>query len=209
MNAPVPPTGYLIPPSVDEFGRSWFAVYAASRHEKRVAGHLAQRGIEHFLPLYAARHRWKNGMTVDLQLPLFPGYLFARFSDQTERVKILQVPGVFSIVGGPAYESATIPDSVIEGLRQGLELRRIEPHHGIEIGKSVRIRSGLMAGMSGILTRRRSNLRVVVTFSQMMQSISVEVDETLVEPLPAGVASSAGEDSASLRHRGPHREYAV
>ena len=165
-------------------GRQWFAIYTATRHEKRIAEFFAVRQIEHFLPLYMTRRRWKNRVTVDLELPLFPGYIFARFHGREERVRILQVPGVLLVVGGPELQTAAISDSVMEELREGLRTGRIEPHRGIEIGKAVRIRSGIMAGMTGVLIRRKNDFRVVITLGQIMQSLSIEVDETLIEPLP-------------------------
>jgi transcription antitermination factor NusG len=177
----------------------WFAIYTASRHEKRVADHFRLRQIEHFLPLYAVRHRWKNGLVANLQLPLFPGYLFARFHGREERVRILQVPGVLSVVGGAECQCAAIADAVIEGLRQGLDLHRIEPHPGIGIGERVRIASGLMAGMPGILIRRRRDFRVVITLSQILQSISIEVDEALIEPLPPASTRNPWNAAAGAR----------
>ena len=56
----------------------WFAVYTTARHEKRVAQHFQQRGIEYFLPLYQVPRKWRNGLRVTIELPLFPNYLFVR-----------------------------------------------------------------------------------------------------------------------------------
>ena len=52
--------------------QQWYAGYTAARHEKRVAEHFSQRGVEHFLPLYETIHRWNNGRH-RVPLPLFPG----------------------------------------------------------------------------------------------------------------------------------------
>ncbi len=65
--------------------RRWFAVYTTCRHEKRVARHMEQRQIEHFLPTYRTQHRWKDGSRVMVDLPLFPGYVFVR-TDLRNRV---------------------------------------------------------------------------------------------------------------------------
>ena len=58
--------------------REWYAVYTMSRHEKRVAEHCERIAIEPFLPLYTSRRSWKNRTTIDLQMPLFPNYIFVR-----------------------------------------------------------------------------------------------------------------------------------
>ena len=66
----------------------WYAGYTSSRHEKRVAEHFAQRGVEHFLPLYETIHRWNNGRH-RVQLPLFPGYIFVRIALQ-DRLRVIE-----------------------------------------------------------------------------------------------------------------------
>ena len=105
---------------------NWFAAYTNSHHEKRVASHFGERQIESFLPLYSVLHRWKNRCEVDLDLPLFPNYVFVHI-DPRERVRVLEVPGVLSLVGfGRAL--APICDFEIEALRSCVGQRKIEPH---------------------------------------------------------------------------------
>jgi len=75
----------------------WFAAYTNSHREKRVASHLTERQVESFLPLYATRRRWRNRCEMNLDLPLFPNYVFVRI-DLRERVRVLEVPGVLLLV---------------------------------------------------------------------------------------------------------------
>src|SRR5919198_4199788 len=74
----------------------WYAAYVVARHEKVVAGQLALRSVESFLPLYNAVRYWKNRWA-EVELPLFPGYLFVRIS-AAERLRVLRIPGVVHIV---------------------------------------------------------------------------------------------------------------
>jgi transcription antitermination factor NusG len=159
---------------------SWFALYTTCRHEKRVSQHLSQREIEHFLPLYVDHRKWSDGSKVALQLPLFPCYLFVRIS-RASRSKVLGVPGALAIVGGTGKEPAPLPDSAIDALRKGVEQRRVEPHPLVTAGQQVRIRSGPFSGMAGIVMRKKSGFRVVLTLQQIMQSVAVEVDEQDLE----------------------------
>src|SRR5216684_3137145 len=76
---------------------AWYAAYTSSNHEKRVAEQLVGRAVEHFLPLYQSARRWRD-RRVELQLPLFPGYIFVRLSLR-DRLQVLQVPGVAKLVG--------------------------------------------------------------------------------------------------------------
>jgi transcription antitermination factor NusG len=164
----------------------WFAVYTTSRHEKRVDEHLSLREIEHYLPLYRTQRKWSDGSKVTLDLPLFPGYIFVRIR-RTQRVRVLQVPGVIAVVGGTGGELGSLPDDEIDALRTGLSLRRAEPHPLLKVGQRARIRSGPFAGMEGIVVRMKYSFRVVLTMDSIMQSFAVEVDGEDLESLePAG-----------------------
>lgn len=166
---------------------SWFAVYTTCRHEKRVAQHLTQREIEHYLPTYRADRKWRDGSRVTLELPLFPCYIFVRI-DRAERVAVLSVPGALAVIGGTGGEPAPIPESAIEALRAGSRERKIEPHQLLRVGEMARVRSGAFEGMSGVVLRRKGGCRIVLTLEQIMQSVAVEIDEKDLEPLrPAAV----------------------
>jgi transcription antitermination factor NusG len=168
-----------------QLSRSWFAVYTQPRHEKRVAQYLAIREIEHYLPLYHPRRRWSDGSMVTLDLPLFPGYIFVHI-DRTERVPVLGVPGVLTVVGGTGHLPASLPDAEIDALRAGLDLRQAEPHPLLTVGQRARIRSGALAGMVGIVLRQKNNFRVVLTIDLIRQSVAVEADTAELELLDAG-----------------------
>jgi len=159
-----------------EASPKWFAVYTASRHEKRVEQHLGSREIEHYLPLYRSRRKWSDGSKVTLDLPLFPGYIFVHIKS-TERVRVLEVPGVLSIVGGVARKPTPLPDSEIDALRSGLPGRSAEPHPVLKAGERARICRGAFSGMEGVVVRKANSLRVVLTMDLIMQSIAVEVEE--------------------------------
>lgn len=161
---------------------SWFAVYTTCRHEKRIAQYLKQLEIENYLPLYRVSRKWRDGSRVTLELPLFPSYIFVRIT-RSERVNVLSVPGALAVVGGTGGEPAVLPDSAIEALQAGLKEHRIEPHPCLRVGQLARIRSGAFAGMEGIVIRRKSGCRVVLTLEQIMQSVAVELDENDLEPL--------------------------
>jgi transcription antitermination factor NusG len=163
------------------FSANWFAVYTNSHHEKRVASQFGERQIKCFLPLYAARHRWRNGCEMNLELPLFPNYVFVHI-DPRERVRVLEVPGVLSLVGFGRI-LAPLPDFEIEALRSGLGQRKIEPHPYLVIGERVRIKAGALMGMEGVLVRKKNNFRVVLALDAILQCVAVEVDADDLEPV--------------------------
>jgi transcription antitermination factor NusG len=170
-------------PNLDfETTLSWFAVYTNSRHEKRAALHFEQRDIAHFLPLYRSQRRNKNGARVAVDFPLFPGYIFVNIPRE-ERVRVLQVPGIISIVGGLDGKPASISECEIESLREGLRHRNARPHPHLSVGQRVRITSGALAGIVGRVVRVKNGLRVVLTLDLIMQSFSVEVRQDELELL--------------------------
>ena len=173
-----------LPPGATEASAAcrWYAVYTTSRHEKRVAQHFSQRAIEHYLPLYRAERKWRNGLRVTLDLPLFPCYIFARIT-LPERARVLSVPGALAVVGSSGRDPVPLPDTDIDALRCGLDAQLVEPYPRLAAGQRVRILSGTFAGMEGVVLRRKGACRVVITLKQILQSIAVEVDESNLELL--------------------------
>jgi transcription elongation factor/antiterminator RfaH len=159
----------------------WYAVRTRPRHEKRVRDHVESRNLECFLPLYEAVHHWKNGCKMKIELPLFPNYLFVEI-DLTDRTRILEVPGVLSLVGaGPSLWP--LPDGEVEALRAGLHLHSPEPHTRLVVGQKVRIKKGPLGGLIGVLLRQNDRLRVILSIEMLMQAVAVEVPEEDVEML--------------------------
>ena len=157
----------------------WLAAYTKPRHEKAVLRHLEAREIESFLPLYKALRKWKNGCTVQVELPVFPSYVFVHI-EKNQAGQLLAVPGLLVVLGSGA-RSEPIPAHEIESLRTDLAHRKFEPHSYLAVGETVRIKSGPLAGMTGILTRRKNCLRVVLSIEMICQSAAVEVNEDELE----------------------------
>src|SRR5215510_81910 len=174
--------------------KNWFAVFTVPRHEKKIEAHFGLREIESFLPLYCRQRQWKDGSRGLVQFPLFSNYIFVRIGCG-ERVSVLKVPGVIYIVGGP--KPLPVPDSYIHFLREGLRDGKIEPHPYLTTGTRVRIRSGVMTGMEGLLLRKKYNFRVVLTLDLIMKSVTVEVDMEDIEPLARMAHTSVTQLTAS------------
>ena len=157
----------------------WYAVNTRSHHEKRVAEILHERSIESFLPLYQCRHRWKNGVNAELSLPFFPCYLFVRTTMQN-RLRVLEAPGVLGLAAS-STRPTPVPDNDIAALQLAIQRAGAEPHPYLNIGERVRVAVGPLAGLEGILTRRKQGLRVILSVELIMQSVAVEVSESEIE----------------------------
>jgi transcription antitermination factor NusG len=163
----------------DEYAiERWYAVYTNPRHEKRVEQQMRQRGIDCFLPVYRSVRRWKDRRK-ELDLPLFPGYIFVHLHLKRQ-LQVLQLPGVVEFVSFGARPAALL-ESEIAALRDGLHYACAQPHPYLRVGRRVRVHSGPVAGLEGILIRRKDKLRVVVSIHLIQRSIAVEVDQDSIE----------------------------
>jgi transcription antitermination factor NusG len=173
------------------FLSEWFAAYTRSCQEKRVVEHFSTRDIEYFLPVHRKISHWKNGLRVPIERPLFPGYVFVK-AERKNKVRILEVPGVHSIVGA-GREPISLPYDEIEALRRGMHLLNAEPHPFPKAGEKVLIQKGPLEGMTGIVVRQKNSVRVILSIDLIMKSISVEID---------------GHDLEAVGHDTAHCEYA-
>jgi transcription termination/antitermination protein NusG len=157
----------------------WFAAYTMSRHEKSIAAQCERIGIEHFLPLYVVHKKWKNRIRVDVQLPLFPNYIFVRLLPGTH-VALLRVPGVLTMVGN-ATGSVPVPAADMDALRQFVRCKAFLPHAYVHSGDAVRIHRGPLKGLTGVVLRRNNGLRFVVTLDLIGKSVAVDLDASEFE----------------------------
>jgi transcription termination/antitermination protein NusG len=161
------------------FEPRWYAAYTCAKHEKRVAEQFSQRSLEHFLPQYESLRRWKD-RRVKLQLPLFPGYVFVRLALR-DRLRVLETPSVVRLVGFNG-QPAALPDKEMEALRACVAARLVaEPHAYLTTGRRVRIKSGPLAELEGVLVRWKNTLRVVLSLDLIASAAAVEVDAANIE----------------------------
>lgn len=159
----------------------WWAIYTRHQHEKTIAKHFLENGFEPFLPVYGTVKQWKDRKK-RLVLPLFPCYLFLR-GDWERRVEILSAPGVCSIVS-VAGRPAPVAESEILALKQVMQSSAAaEPHPYLSEGNWVRIKSGPLANIEGILVRKKSSYRLILSAELLQKSIAIEIDAWDVEPL--------------------------
>ena len=159
----------------------WYALYTCANHERSVAAELEVRTIEHFLPLYCSVRHWKD-RRVTLDLPLFPGYVFVHLSLNV-RIQVLQLPGVVKLVSFGGIPAA-LPDTQVEALRVGLNgWLCAQPHPYLSVGRRVRVVRGPFQGSEGILVRKKSGFRVVISLELIMRSVAFEVDLVDVESI--------------------------
>jgi transcription antitermination factor NusG len=165
-------------PSVETLP-AWYAVYTRYQHERVIAQHLTNKGIETFLPLYSAVHRWKD-RNKEITAPLFPCYVFLQCSRE-RKLEIVSTPGVVGLIGSPSGPSE-IPATEIETVRRAVESSSpIRPHPFLASGDRVRIKFGPLEGTEGILVRNKNLFRLIISVEMLGRSAAVEIDIAAVE----------------------------
>jgi transcription antitermination factor NusG len=168
---------------------AWYAIQVRPRFEKVVAKHLEYKGYEEYLPLYTSRRRWSDRMK-DVELPLFPGYIFCKF-DIHNRLPILIVPGVLSIVGigkVPVSVSNEEISSIQQVVQSGLQY---EPWAYMKPGQIVSVERGPLAGLEGTVIEVKTNYRLILSVPLLQRSVAVEIDRDCVQPVSNSSAVKA------------------
>jgi transcription antitermination factor NusG len=157
----------------------WFALHVRSRHEKVVDDLLGAKQYDRFLPVYRTRRQWADRVK-QLELPLFPGYVFCRF-DPKEIYPVITIPGIVRVVGfgnGPV----PIEESEIAAVRTLVASRlEVEPWPFLPAGTPVRVRCGSLRGVEGTLVSVRGADRLVINVALLQRSCAVEIDRAWVE----------------------------
>ena len=169
-------------PRVEAETQRWYGLYTRPRHEKMVACRLEERGVTTFLPLVTEVRRWSDRKKT-VQLPLFSCYVFAKFTpDRSDRLRVLRVDGVFGLVGTRG-EGTAIPDEQIGAVRSLVETKLPwSSYPFLKIGQRVRIRSGALYGLEGILVSRNGGRTLVISIDAIQRSLAVRVEGYEVEP---------------------------
>jgi len=159
----------------------WYALRVRTSREKSVACLLRHKGFNEFLPLYASCRRWSDRIQ-QIDLPLFPGYVFCRFNAQ-DWLPILTTPGVVYVVG-----MGTTPESVDEGeitslqsvVKSGLLM---QPWPFLKVGQRVVIEHGPLRNVEGILKEVKGSRNLIISITLLQRSVSVCIERTGVRPL--------------------------
>lgn len=157
----------------------WYAVYTRSRFEHVVKRQLDSKGIDNFLPLYSKVSQWKDRKQ-EVCWPLFPGYLFVHITP-TERLNVQKSVGVVSIVGN-GQGPVEVAEQQIIAIRTFVETGlKYDPHPYLKVGKWVRVTEGPLAGLEGILVRKKNRSLFVISVEMIQRSVSVELESWKIE----------------------------
>jgi transcription antitermination factor NusG len=159
----------------------WFALKVRSCHENTASLALKSRGFTEFMPTCSVRRRWSDRFK-DIDVPLFPGYVFCRFNPKN-KLPVLNLPGVTGVVSfgqGPHPLDESEIDRIRTLVESGLP---VQPWPYLHVGERVRIGSGALSGLEGVLVQVKNEFRLVVSLNLLQRSVAVEVDSDRVHSI--------------------------
>ena len=160
----------------------WYAVHTRSRHEKQVDLFLSERGVETFLPLVHTLSR-RRDRKKHVDIPLFPGYLFV-FAEKESLYDVKYTRGVTRIIGTDLGVPTPIPDRQIQDIKSVMETEvQLDPFPYLKKGRMVRVKSGPLKGLEGILVERKGHYKLVIRIDLLQKGAAAEVYISDIEPI--------------------------
>jgi transcriptional antiterminator RfaH len=159
--------------------RQWWVVHTKPRQEKSLARELFAQKTPFYLPL-VKKNSIVRRRRLTSHVPLFASYLFM-FASEQERVR--------SLTSNRVLQTLTVhsPENLEFDLRQIQRLIAanvpLTPEARLGAGTRVRVRSGPLAGLEGIVLRRRDATRLVVSVNFLQQGASAEVEDFILEQI--------------------------
>lgn len=160
---------------------NWFALAVKPQHEKTVGAQLATCGLEAYVPLYRSRRNWSDRVKT-VELPLFPGYVFSRFAFEN-RFQVIRNASVISIVGFGGVPAPISEEDIVFMRLLAAQGSGIVPWPVLHFGERVRVRTGPLDGLEGILVREKGRYRVVVSVDILNRAVAMEIERDLIEPV--------------------------
>jgi transcription antitermination factor NusG len=155
----------------------WFVAHTKPRREKKLVEYCAQHELSVTLPCYDSPHKYR-GKTVVFRKPLFPGYVFLQLLP-TQAGLVRQSDHVANLLD--VFDQATFAgqlQEILAALEAGFEVR-LAPN--IEAGTRVRIRSGPLQGVEGLVESRSGLTTVILRLDFINQAAAVKLEADMLE----------------------------
>jgi transcriptional antiterminator RfaH len=164
-------------PCVNDLSGRWWVLHTKPRNEKAIAAVLDRRGVDYFLPLVRHQRRIRGRIRY-VDLPLFPSYLFL-CGDWKSRETALKTNRVAKVLEVPDQEQLKADLKQIERVLDSGE--PVDLYPALKAGARCRVRSGVLAGLEGVVLRRKGPWRVYVAVQFIAQSAELELDSAMLE----------------------------
>ena len=164
-------------------GAVWTVLHVKPRCEKWVAGYCRRFAVPHYLPLQRRVKRFQRRNVVSF-LPMFHGYLFAPLTVNQRALVLDSHRVVRLLVAEPEAEPQLLHDLIqVRLLETAQETNLLTVNPELTPGTPVRITSGPLQGLEGVVERRPGITRIWVNVELLGQSVSTELDAGELEKL--------------------------
>lgn len=181
------PDGLLDGGDADPLGKAtaaedarWVAFYTLARREKDLMRKLEAASVPFYAPLIRRRLHTAGGRVRHSFVPLFPGYVFAPVDDEQRRDALATntVARWLSI----GDERMLVAD--LRAIKRLIDCQQpLTPEARLEPGQPVRVKSGPLRGVEGMVVKRRGEQRLVVAVRFLNQGASIELEDVDLERL--------------------------
>lgn len=157
----------------------WAVLHTRPRCEKKVMGLFMQEGICTYAPMMIRSHQY-GVRERENEIPVFSGYVFCAY-EKEKQGWIRQNQYVANLL--PVQSPAVMVEQLAQielALNEGQDA---EVYTYLVEGNRVRIRSGPMKGVEGVIQQVRGQSKVVLNLELIQQSVAMEVDASLLEPI--------------------------
>ncbi|MFO1496799.1 MAG: transcription termination/antitermination NusG family protein [Verrucomicrobiota bacterium] len=162
------PAGEILP---------WYVAHTRPRREKKLAEYCHREGFAVTLPCYRSVKKYR-GKTAVFEKPLFPNYVFLRLAPP-QRQSVYQsdhVANLLEVVDQELFE-AQLGD-ILKALETELEIY-LAPQ--ISAGSRVKIKSGPLRGVEGIVEQRSGMTFVLLRLDFISQAAAVKIEASELE----------------------------
>jgi len=169
----------------------WYAILARSNREKSASVQLENMGYECFVPISKYKRKWSDRIK-EVEVPLFPGYFFCRMNP-ADRLPVLVTPGVMQIVGVGKTPIPVAEEEIAAIQRVAKSDLATMPWPYMEIGQAARIEEGPLRGLTGIVVKIKSGMKLILSVSLLQRSVAVEIERRWVTDTHDGLRISRTE----------------
>ena len=159
-------------------GARWWCLHTKPRQEKAVARALKSRNVSYYLPQVVKVDRTPQGRKIQSNVPLFTSYVFL-LGDDFARMEALRTNRLSQVL--EIYDQET----AIHDLRQVYQMLAsgltVLPEPVMPVGTRIRIKTGPLVGIEGIVIRRGKRDHFVAAVQFLGRGATVELEDWQVE----------------------------
>jgi transcriptional antiterminator RfaH len=134
--------------------------------------------VPFYSPLVKRRIHTAGGRVRHSFVPLFAGYVFAPVDDEQRR----DVLATNTVARWISVDDERMLVDDLRAIKRLIDSERpLTPEARMEPGQAVRVKSGPLRGVEGVVIKRRGSERLVVAVRLLNQGVSIELEDVDLE----------------------------